>query len=398
MNNFISIDFETANPSLDSICQIGMSEFDNGIITQKWNYYVDPEDWFDPMNIKIHGITPEMVIGKPTFKALYPNIINILSDRIIVHHTAYDKTAFNQVCNKYNLEIPSIKWLDSSKIVRRTWLQFKDRGYGLSSVCNFLGIELKHHDALNDAIASGKIVLSAISETGLSINEWLEKIKLPITPGVRRNSADYAADYKSRINKEGNPNGEFYGEVIVFSGTFFQPKENLSIIASDKGCKVESGFTSRTTMLVVGTQNPKALKGEEKSSKHKAAENRIANGEDVRILSENDFMSMFGIQYEYVNNGEVLKKKITEEYESLLTLVLNEKDKGISFIGKNKIDILYDVYNYLKKYHAGGDTGMRIIIDDISFFWAPKMAKTCFEDKLMSIDSFIDRSCKYLRL
>lgn len=398
MNSFLSIDFEIANPCLDSICQIGISEFENGIIKQRWNYYVDPEDWFDPANIMIHGITPEMVMGKPTFIDLYPDLKKLLSDRIVVHHTPFDKTAFNQVCNKYSIEIPSIKWLDSSKIVRRTWLQFKDRGYGLSPVCNFLGIDLNHHDALNDAIASGKIVLSAISETGLSINEWLDKINLPITSRTRENSAEYAADYKSRINKEGNPNGLFYGEVIVFSGTFFQPKENLSIIASDKGCKVENAFTSRTTILVVGTQNPKALKGQEKSSKHKAAEKRIAKGEDVRILSENDFMSMFGIQYEYVNKGEELKNEFVKENGLLLTLVLNEKDKGISFIGKNKIDILYDVYNYLKKYHAGGDTGMRIIIDDISFCWAPKMAKTCFENKLMSVDSFIERSCKYLGL
>jgi len=285
--NFLSIDFETANPCLDSICQIGIAEFENGEITNRWNLLIDPEDWFDPMNISIHKITPEIVKGKQNFNEVYPLLKSILENKVVVHHTSYDKTAFIQACNKYKLEPFSVKWLDTARVVRRTWEQFKDRGYGLKPVADFLNIEFKHHDALEDAITCGKILLEASKIHNLGVLEWIEKINKR-----ERNSTQYT----NSINQEGNPDGDLFGEILVFTGSFFLPKKELSPIAAEMGCKVESSFTSKTTILVVGTQNEKALRGESKSSKHKAAEKRIEKGENVRILSEQDFIEIFKLK------------------------------------------------------------------------------------------------------
>jgi len=57
MSEFITLDFETANSDLSSICQIGLVHFKNGEILKKWGSLIDPEDDFDFMNISIHGIT-----------------------------------------------------------------------------------------------------------------------------------------------------------------------------------------------------------------------------------------------------------------------------------------------------------------------------------------------------
>jgi len=63
--DFISIDVETANADLSSICQIGVVKFVGGVIVGKWGTLVNPEDEFDPMNIYIHGITEENVKDAP---------------------------------------------------------------------------------------------------------------------------------------------------------------------------------------------------------------------------------------------------------------------------------------------------------------------------------------------
>ena len=63
--NFVSLDVETANASLASICQIGIVHFDNGQIIDKWSSLIDPEDFFDYMNISIHGIDEDHVDGAP---------------------------------------------------------------------------------------------------------------------------------------------------------------------------------------------------------------------------------------------------------------------------------------------------------------------------------------------
>ena len=55
--NFVAIDVETANADLASICQIGLVTIRAGDTAEKWSTLVDPEDFFDEINIDIHGIT-----------------------------------------------------------------------------------------------------------------------------------------------------------------------------------------------------------------------------------------------------------------------------------------------------------------------------------------------------
>jgi DNA polymerase-3 subunit epsilon len=47
--------------------------------------------------------------------------------------------------------------------------------------------------------------------------------------------------------------------------------------------------TKKTTLLVVGDQDIKKLGGNEKSSKHRKAEELIQQGHAIRILCESDF-------------------------------------------------------------------------------------------------------------
>ena len=62
---FVAIDVETANPDMGSICQIGLAKFVDGQLAEEWSTLVDPEDYFDDVNISIHGIELRMVRGQP---------------------------------------------------------------------------------------------------------------------------------------------------------------------------------------------------------------------------------------------------------------------------------------------------------------------------------------------
>ena len=63
--NFVVIDVETANPDLSSICQVGVVEFRDGKLHDSWESLVNPEDYFDDMNVSIHGIEDHMVCNAP---------------------------------------------------------------------------------------------------------------------------------------------------------------------------------------------------------------------------------------------------------------------------------------------------------------------------------------------
>ena len=45
-------------------------------------------------------------------------------------------------------------------------------------------------------------------------------------------------------------------------------------------------------MLVVGVQNPKVLKGRSKSTKHRKAERLAAEGSNIQIITESDFIDV----------------------------------------------------------------------------------------------------------
>jgi DNA polymerase-3 subunit epsilon len=185
-DGFVAIDVETANSDVASICQIGLVEFRDGLIHSQWETLVDPEDEFDWVNISIHGIDREKVAGSPRFPDLSDELSRRLSNRIVVSHMPFDRVAMTQAAEKHDLSPIACTWLDSARIARRAWKQFARRGYGLANVAAWCGIDFCHHDAAEDARAAGQILVRAIADTGLSLQDWIVRSRQPITPPKKR--------------------------------------------------------------------------------------------------------------------------------------------------------------------------------------------------------------------
>jgi len=278
---FIAVDVETANADLASICQIGIVTFSDQQVTDTWQTLINPEDEFDPFNILIHGITEEMVANAPIFPKFVDRIYSELGNQIVASHMPFDRIALGRALDKYNLPPLECTWLDSARVARRAWTQFAYSGYSLANLAKEQGISFSHHIAAEDARASGEIILKAIEETGISLDEWLERITKPIFPSTSSTV---------KITRDGNPEGHLFGETVVFTGALTMPRATAADIAANAGCQVDPSVTQRTTMLVVGNQDIRRLAGHEKSSKHRKAEEFIARGQKTRILCEDDFM------------------------------------------------------------------------------------------------------------
>lgn len=280
---FVAIDVETANADMSSICQLGLAYFRDGELVDEWATYVDPEDYFDAINVYIHGIDADVVRGAPTLPQVVSPLMQWLDGRVAVCHTHFDRVSMQQAYTKYGLQAPHCTWLDSARVSRRTWSECSHSGYGLHDVCQIIGYEFRHHDALEDAKAAGRIMLAAIDATGLSVEDWLLRVERPINP-----------DSTSRdpVVRSGNPEGDLYGEVLVFTGALQIPRREAADMAAAVGCDVADGVTKKTTLLVVGDQDVRKLAGHEKSSKHRKAEELISAGRSIRILRESDFKEL----------------------------------------------------------------------------------------------------------
>jgi DNA polymerase-3 subunit epsilon len=281
---FVAIDVETANPDMGSICQIGLAKFVDGQLADEWCTLVDPEDYFDDVNISIHGIEPKMVRGQPKLPQIADRLRSMLENTVSVCHTHFDRIALGRAYTKYNLSPISTTWLDSARVVRRTWKDLAWKGYGLANVCSKIGYEFRHHDALEDAKAAGFVLLAALRDSQQDIDHWRQRVNQPIDP---ESSSSGAA-----VQRDGNPEGDLYGEVLVFTGALELPRNEAADLAASVGCQVAAGVTKKTTILVVGDQDVTKLAGHEKSSKHRKAEQLIAEGHGIRIIRESDFKSL----------------------------------------------------------------------------------------------------------
>lgn len=90
--SFAAMDVETANASRDSICQIGIVHVRDGQIEEQWKTLVDPETWFDDLNVEIHGIDEEDVWGSPVMPGLEVELRRRLNGYVVSHST-FDSVA-----------------------------------------------------------------------------------------------------------------------------------------------------------------------------------------------------------------------------------------------------------------------------------------------------------------
>jgi DNA polymerase-3 subunit epsilon len=281
VEDFVALDVETANADFGSICSIGLVHFRSGELFKKLTILVNPEDRFDEINISIHGIRPEQVSGAPTMDKVFPVIAQALSGTAIVHHSPFDKTAIARAATRYGFGALPCSWLDTLQVSRRAWKHFAgDGGYGLANLAKAFKIDFQHHDAAEDARAAGLILLRAMSETGVGIEDWLSQLERP---------AKKAAGF-ARVAREGDPTGPLAGQAVVFTGSLSISRESAAERAAAAGCKVLDSATKSVTLLVVGDQDLRLTKGQEKSTKHRKIEEMIAKGAAIRIVGESDFL------------------------------------------------------------------------------------------------------------
>lgn len=283
--NFVALDVETANADLSSICQVGAVAFEDGVARRTLSTLVDPQDYFDSMNVSIHGIDEDKVRGAPKLATVHPQLVEFIAGRTVVSHSFFDRAALRQAEGRYTLKCIDCRWLDTTMVVRRTWSQYAKSGYGLENLAQAFGIDFRHHDAAEDARATGMILLRALAETKMTIDECFARVKLPINP----------ADAEP-IRRDGNAEGLFFGEVAVFTGALSLPRRKAADMAAAVGCRVDSGVTKATTLLIVGDQDVTRLaEGQTRSSKQLRAEKLIKEGKPIRILRETDFLAMYAM-------------------------------------------------------------------------------------------------------
>ena len=164
----VALDVETPNGKVPAICQIGLVVAEAGDIVKTESILVNPETWFDGVNIQIHGITPADVKHAPTFPELWPRIAPYFQDAIVIAHNApFDLGVLSGLFERYGIPAPELTYACTVQMARRRFSRETYGTYRLDTLCAAFDIPLeKHHDALCDALACYRLYRELLADFG----------------------------------------------------------------------------------------------------------------------------------------------------------------------------------------------------------------------------------------
>lgn len=153
--SYTAVDVETANRHADSLCAIGLVRREFGVTVYEKHFLVNPDTYFDPGNIAIHGIDESMVRNAPLFHEIWEELLPAFTGGLIAAHNAsFDLGVIRAMLARAGITMPETRYVCTLRLARRhiEWERFS--GHRLNVLCAGLGIALNHHhDALCDARA-----------------------------------------------------------------------------------------------------------------------------------------------------------------------------------------------------------------------------------------------------
>jgi DNA polymerase-3 subunit epsilon len=138
----------------DRLIEIGCLEVANSIPTGRvFHEYLDPQREVHPDAVKVHGVTNEMLKGKPLFAAVAEKFLDFIGDAtLVIHNASFDMGFINfELTRAGHVPIGMERVVDTLQIARR---KHPGSPNSLDALCARYGIDNSRrtkHGALLDA-------------------------------------------------------------------------------------------------------------------------------------------------------------------------------------------------------------------------------------------------------
>lgn len=173
MSDIFVFDVETPNGHNDRICSMGITQIKDGTIKTVEHIFINPETDFSPINISIHGITPNHVKTSPTFPIVWEKIKPLFKQSIIVAHNAvFDLNVLKKTLFHYGIHTTPASYICT--LVLSHSLPCKLPNYKLISLCDHFSIEhTQQHQAASDSQYCAQVLLRMIDEHHINIEDYI---------------------------------------------------------------------------------------------------------------------------------------------------------------------------------------------------------------------------------
>lgn len=286
-DDFTIIDTETTafNWSDGDIIEFAAIRVRNGNPVETFQTLINPNYKISFSTTGLTGITNEMLCGAPTTEEAIPLIFDFIGDDIVLAHNAhFDVNFLYDTAASCGLTFQN-DFVDTLRLAIRAFPEMKHRKlHNLVSKFKLNVSGLDPHRALDDckmllrcyAPLKAVLIEKYKSEKNLSCMSSYRFSQTVPTPGAENNPVTPAA-----------------GKNFVFTGKLdSMARSEAAQIAVNFGGKVEDGVTKKTNFLVLGSTDYCSSLNGAKSSKQLKAEKLIAEGQDLVIITEAEFLEM----------------------------------------------------------------------------------------------------------
>ncbi|MGY2084312.1 exonuclease domain-containing protein [Blastococcus sp. SYSU DS0539] len=301
--DFVAIDVETANAHRGSICAIGAAVVRGGVVVSTHSWLVRPSaglDTFDKINVRLHGITADMVADQPSFAERLDQLVEVAQGLpLVAHNAAFDVGALREACLVADKEWPTADYACSLILARRALDLIS---YRLPIVAAECGVDAgRHHEAGADARACAQVVIEIARRRNV---ETLAELLTDLQVLAGRLDAAAWRGCHSTLGSGGtglirpetavdaDPEHPLYGQILVFTGALSIRRQDAWDAAARCGAVLEMTVTKRTTMLVVGDGFTGSDPADFATGKAAKAVQLRDKGQRIEVLTEADLVDL----------------------------------------------------------------------------------------------------------
>jgi len=162
MDNFIAIDFETANNAPSSICSVGIVIVNDGAIVDSFYSLIRPvPNFYSYFCRRVHGLSYSDTCNAESFPEVWEKAERKMREYfpfvaegevpLVAHNAPFDSTCLRAAFAAYDMGETPYEWADTLAASRRRWTEGH---HNLDIIAGYVGYDLtNHHHALADAEA-----------------------------------------------------------------------------------------------------------------------------------------------------------------------------------------------------------------------------------------------------
>lgn len=291
-DDFVALDFETANRHPNSACALGLVTVSKGCIVDEISFLIRPEPLvFESGNIRIHGITPDKVRDSPTWKELWPMILPYLDGKTwVAHNAGFDMRVLAFSLKAHDLPPPQGRYFCSWRLAKKIFPGLPS--YSLGALALHFDWELQHHDALSDARVCAFLSLEALRKGEITSLSQFLALGLMLQPFQLNSTMKEETRLQTlELNFDEVPEGEtLSSRIVVFSGDLVNfSRDDAEYRAWQSGAKVVTKVEEGVDYLVLGQKHggPPIV-----TPKLQAALKLNQDGSHIKIIDEAQFQKL----------------------------------------------------------------------------------------------------------